>query len=109
MMSKRTVSNRTKWNQFTGTFRTIIQEINVFTVRNKMLMELIAYMITLLNSFLTSTNGEYMVTGSFRTVVNHIAGHLREVCTKQIARNASHTLEISIIFQVVRLMFQLWT
>ena len=91
--------------QFTGTFRTIIQEINVFTVRNEMLMELIAYTITLLNSFLTSTNGEYMVKDSFRTVVNHIGGHLREVSTNQIARSVQNTLQISIIFQVVRLMF----
>ena len=91
--------------QFTGTFRTIIQEINVLTVRNEMLMELIAYTITLLNSFLTSTNGEYMVTDSFHTVVNYIGGHLREVRTKQITRSLQNTLKISIIFQVVRLMF----
>ena len=70
-----------------------------------MLMELIAYMITLLNSFLTSTNGEYMVKDSLHIVVNHISGHLREVSTNQIARSVQNILKISIIFQVVGLMF----
>ena len=86
--------------QFTGTFSTITQEINVFTVLTEIQMERIAHTMILHNSFLTSTNGESMVKDSSHTVVKHFGGHLKGACTKQIAKNVTVTLKISIIFTV---------